>query len=138
MRRLSKLVILAGVLPLTALGCGLAGGSGYDEFAPEPSREVTLTVTNQNFYDATLHAVWPSYRVRLGVVSGNTEKTFTFRWERTELRILIGLQSVGTQLTQVMAVDPGDELELVIDPSLDKRIRLARRRGGQERDLSPS
>ncbi|MFQ6045236.1 MAG: hypothetical protein ACE5PT_02620 [Gemmatimonadales bacterium] len=130
-----KRSFFTGACALGVVACGLAGGGGgataggYEEFATEGGRELTLTVINQNFYDATITAVWPSYNERIGRVGGNTTQTFTLRWQPSSLRMRIGLQSVGTYTTDAMEVDPGDELELVIDPALDKRIRIRRRSG---------
>lgn len=128
-------VILAGACALGLAACGLAGAGsgapvgGYEDLATEAGRELTLTVINQNFYDATITAVWPSYNERVGRVGGNTTQTFKLRWQPSSLRMRIGLQSVGAYTTDAMEVNPGDELELVIDPALDKRIRIRRRAG---------
>ena len=89
----------------------------------QPSRDITLVAKNQNFYDATLHAIGlGGTRQRLGNVSGNTEETFVFRWSSVELRIEIDLLSVGSIVTEPLPVDEGDELELIIAPDLHRRI----------------
>jgi hypothetical protein len=105
-------------------GCGLFGGGSQTE---PRQHDLTLNVKNQNYYDATLYAVYQSRRQRIGTVTGLSERTFTFDWGHRDIRIEISLLSVGSYFTEPMSIDDGDELELVIDPALDKRIRLRRR-----------
>ena len=89
--------------------------------------EIALRVINQNYYDARLFARWRNgRRVSIGHVTGFNEETFVFRWEYFDLQVEINLLSVGIHYTPWMNVDHGDELELVIDPSLDKRITIKR------------
>lgn len=113
-----------GVLALlVAPGCSTLGRSGEGDSAdPEQGRELTLHVINQNFYDATIYAVWGSYRRRLGVVTGQREDTFRFRWAPLELSIEIRLLSVGSTTTYSLPVDQGDVLELTVQPDLHRRI----------------
>jgi len=89
--------------------------------------EISLHVINQNFYDARLFARWRSgHRSSIGQITGFNEETFVFPWQYFDIQIEIVLLSVGTHLTPWMVVDKGDELELVIDPSLHRRIRSRR------------
>lgn len=106
-------------------GCGAASRAQYeDEFAEPESRELTLHVRNQNFYDATLYALSPGgQRVRLGIARGNSEETFTFRWPHWDLRVVINLLAAGASATHSLPVREGDELELVITPDLHRRTR---------------
>ncbi|MFQ5703630.1 MAG: hypothetical protein ACE5HT_06380 [Gemmatimonadales bacterium] len=117
-RRKSVMGIAAATLAFNA--CGLSGGSQN----PAPEQQITLSVKNQNFYDATLYAVWDTYNFRIGRVASNETQTFTMAWRPQDLRISINLQSVGSYLTLPMTVARGDELELYIEPSLDKHIQL--------------
>ena len=118
---------LTGVLGLVAAvsGCGLLGRGrqgdmGWDD---DPSvRELTLHVINENFYPATIYAVWSGYRKRLGVVEGQREDTFRFRWEPMELSVEIRLLAVGSTTTYSLPVDEGDILELRVQPDLHHRI----------------
>ncbi len=109
------------VLALVTVSCGMFGGGSGDEFVSAADRELTLHVKNQNFYDATLYAVDNGYRQRLGVVTGNAERTFRFRWTRLDLAIGIDLLAAGTSVTQPLSVTQGDELELIIQPDLHRR-----------------
>lgn len=126
MKAILRPSIAAGLVLLLA-GCSFLSGSPDD---PQPlrNREVTILVINQNFLDASLYALWNNgRRFRIGAVTGNTEKEFTLRWEATSLQIQIRLLSVeGSYLTDPMSVYEGDYLELVVDPGLDRRIRLRR------------
>ena len=111
---------------LIVLACGRSGQASDNSaqgHIPDRTRDLTLSVRNQNFYDATLYAIAPGhYRQRLGFVTGNSEDTFTFRWSAIELRIEIDLLSVGSTVTEPLPVDEGDELELIITPDLHRRI----------------
>ncbi len=126
----SRLSVVSCVVAVALAACGRSvGGGPNDEFEPRRGQELTLEVRNQNFYDATLYAVWQSgLRYRLGTVSGNGKRTFTFRWQSLQLQIEIDLLSVGKHFTDPMPVDKGDELELVIEPALDRRIQLRKPR----------
>lgn len=111
-------------LVLVVAGCGPLGGGSR---AAPRGHELTLNVKNQNYYDATLYALYQSRRQQIGTVSGMSERAFSLDWGHPDIRIEIYLLSVGSHFTEPMFIEDGDELELVIDPSLDKRIRLRRR-----------
>jgi hypothetical protein len=84
-------------------------------------------VENQNFYDATVFALARSgEQRRLGIVTGNSEGTFTFRWVQDELRVIIRLLAGGSTATEPILVNPGDSLNLVITPDLHYKIPAER------------
>ena len=119
----------AGVLvgALLVGGCslvgGMFGGEPDPDAEPAPKPVLTLHVQNQNFYDATIYAVARSgERQRLGVVTGNNEGTFTFRWLQDEIRVLIQLLAGGAKMTDPILVSPGDSLELIIQSDLHLKI----------------
>jgi hypothetical protein len=118
--------VAAAAMAALVAGCGLVG-RGPAAFG----EELTLHVTNQNFYDATLYATWASHQMRLGTVIGHDSNTFAFRWRPANLRIEIRLLSVGSYFTEPMAVAPGEELELVIQPDLHRRITRSERTEGR-------
>ena len=122
----SRVVFALVFVCLTVFACGRSGQASDNPAQgpiPNRTRDLSLTVKNQNFYDATLYAMAPGhYRQRLGFVTGNSEDTFTFRWSAIELRIEIDLLSVGSTITEPLPVDEGDELELIITPDLHRRI----------------
>jgi len=110
---------------LLLCGCALLGGGkgGSEEDQPRPAPVLTLHVENQNFYDATLYALARSgEQQRLGVVTGESQGTFTFRWQQDELRVIIRLLAGGTTATDPILVNPGDSLNLIITPDLHLRI----------------
>jgi len=119
--RMTALAQLGATLMLCA--CGLVGGGGGGEEEPRPEPILTLHVENQNFYDATLYALSRGGdRQRLGVVGGNNQATFTFRWLQDELRVIIQLLAGGSTATESMLVSPGDSLNLIIQPDLHLKI----------------
>jgi hypothetical protein len=112
---------LASVTALIVPVVACAGGR-RDVGEVEPVRELTLHVLNDNFYPATIYAVWSGYRRRLGVVEGNQEDTFRFTWSPMELSVEIRLLAVGSTTTYSLPVDEGDVLELRVQPDLHRRI----------------
>jgi hypothetical protein len=117
---------LAKWIPILGVACliGAAPGGG----GPTPAvaqvqdsvtrRGISLEVDNQNFYDATIYAVRPGLRQRVGYVTGEGKDTFTFRWPDGDLQVEIDLLAVGSYYTQVMDVQQGDELQLTVLPYL--------------------
>lgn len=105
--------------------CGLVSRQvEEEEFAEPRSRELTLYVRNQNFYDATLYAVSRGgYRLRLGVARGNSEETFVFRWPHLDLRIVIDFLAAGASFTESLPVEEGEELQLIIEADSHLRGR---------------
>ena len=119
---LSATLLLGGC---ALLGGGRSGSEGEDQ--PRPAPVLTLHVENQNFYDATLYALARSgEQQRLGVVTGNSQGTFTFRWQQDELRVIIRLLAGGSTATEPILVNPGDSLNLVITPDLHLKIPTER------------
>jgi hypothetical protein len=120
-------VALLACVSVYVTGCGRLGGGSEEAFVPMRDNELALHVINQNYYDARLFARWRNgRRVSIGHVTGFDEETLIFRWVDFDLQVEINLLSVGVHFTPWMNVERGDELELVIDPSLDRRIRIKR------------
>ncbi len=118
-------LVLTGLGALSLLvSCALLGHKSKDE-EEEPAKptQITLHVENQNFYDATVYALARSgERQRLGTVTGNGQGTFTFRWLHDELRVIIQLLAGRSSATETIPVNPGDTLNLVIQPDLHLKI----------------
>lgn len=117
MRSLIRSMVLLPVI-IAVTSCAHGGGATeeFDEFAEPVNPELTLTVRNDNFYDATLYAVSRGgQRQRLGIVTGNQRGTFKFRWPHDELRVEIQLLAAGGTSSWSMPVTQGDELELIIE-----------------------
>ena len=101
-------------------GCASATGSPGTPFGEEAlDTSVRIYVTNLNFSDATLWAVTQGSRRRLGILTGKTEEVFTLPWETSlDLQIEIDLLAGPRCTTRAMPVDPGDDIELIIDQDL--------------------
>ncbi len=124
MKRFSvRLLHVAVALFAVACSSGTqrTGGRG-----PDPDREVSVTVKNENFYDATVYTCRGTQRDRLGVVGSNNTRDFTFRWVSGDLRFLIDFTGGGRYLSQAMQVETGDELQFVITINLYRGIGNAR------------
>ncbi len=80
----------------------------------DPTREVVVSVKNENFYDATVYTCRRTQRDRLGVVTSNGTREFTFRWVNADLRFLVDFIGGGRYLTTLLRVQTGDRLQLVI------------------------
>lgn len=119
----ATMALRLGAAALLFSACSLLSGHGGEDEEPAPAPELTLHVENQNFYDATIYALAQSgERHRLGVVTGNNQGTFTFRWLQNELRVVIQLLAGRSTATEMMLVNPGDSLNLVIQPDLHLKI----------------
>lgn len=90
------------------------GGAQAAKPAGKAARSIAITVHNDNFHDATVYALRPGLRQRLGWIRGYGKDSFTFRWPAGDLRLEIDLLANGRYYTQVMDVSEGDELELTI------------------------
>ena len=114
-------------LALAVFGCA-GSGSSLDELTPSPDPVISLHVRNQNFYDAAIYVVAPAVpERRIGTVTGNTERTLSFRWTWTEVQVLVRLVGAASFVTETMPVQAGDELELTITPDADRAQGALRR-----------
>jgi hypothetical protein len=105
------------VLLLAAGACGTRTSfPGQDPFAGNGGApQVRIVVRNANFYDATLTAITDGGRRRLGTVVGNQSSVFTMPWDFTGgLRIEIDLLAGPSCTTELIAVNPGDDVRLEI------------------------
>ena len=124
MKRLSVGLLYVAVA-LFAAACGSAR-QRIGERGPDPDREVSVTVKNENFYDAAVYACRGTLQDRLGVVTSNTTRDFTFRWITSDLRFLIDFTGAGRYLSTAMHVETGDELQFVITSNFNRGIGNAR------------
>jgi len=113
-------VLLAAVLALGASGCASFGGgetrNGWDVGA-ERNETIRLTVTNQNFSDARIFALWNGERRRLGIVTGNRSETFTMNWRPgATLRIEVDFVGGGSFVSDGISSWPGESWEFIIPP----------------------
>lgn len=118
-KRLLRHSAVLAALTLTAPACGR--GKAPNPFASPASRDgkVSVRVENQNFGDATVHAVRGGERIRLGEVVGKMEGNFDLRWNFSlpmefEIHITGGL---GCRV-RALSVDPGDRVWVRIPPEI--------------------
>ena len=109
---------LAMLVTLVAAGCAsFAGGesrSGWD-VGGEGRETVSLRVSNQNFSDARVYALWNGERRRLGLVTGNSSQTFTMNWRPgATLRIEVDFVAGGSFVSEGISSWPGESWEFII------------------------
>ena len=108
-----RLVVLAVVLAGTGFGCS-ASSQASPFSSPEDAR-IIIEVDNRNFLDATLHAVWPGKRTRLGTVIGITSANFRLAWSGVHLlQIEIDLLAGPSCITEPISASPGEIIVLDI------------------------
>lgn len=114
---------LVCLLPIAMAGCG-GGSGGVRNPNPFEADEdlVRIEVLNRNFADATLRMLVAGSRRTLGRVTGHTNRTFRLEWPYSRpLRIEIDLLAGQNCITREIFVQPGDVLELQIEPGLAGR-----------------
>ena len=103
---------------LTASGCRTA--------APQPAdagpTTATLTVQNNQFNDRVIYVVVGGARQRLGIArgEGTTQMTIPRTWLTgpQPLRFLaVPIGGMGAERSQQITVYPGDDVEMVLDPT---------------------
>lgn len=105
------------MVALAATGCVKL--TGRDPFEAPATRQgggqIEVRVENLNFGDATIHALRGGERIRLGRVTGKSERRFELSWGfSVSLRFevdLVGGESCGVP---PLTVDPGDSIWLRI------------------------
>jgi hypothetical protein len=116
MRSLLRSFSIGSVLILTA-GC-----AGHNQRpAPNPDDPAMVQVENRGFADMVIYAVSGSQRVRLGLATGNSTKSFTI--PATLIRGSSPLKFLAdpiggsrTPITEEMVVQTGDIVTLTIPP----------------------
>jgi len=115
-RRPLALFLFVGALA----GCGPASaGSEAGAFGTDPAtaEAVQVTIQNQNFYDATVTALWEGgSRERVGIVTGLTTRTFTIETRSDALRFEIDFLAGGNFVGELVPANPGDHIELTLSP----------------------
>jgi hypothetical protein len=120
--------ILAAAILVAFTGCA---GQARNPFSNEPDPregQVRVSVDNQNFGDATVHALRGGERIRLGEVTGKTEKDFTVRWTVSfAMEFEIRLVGGGSCGIRGFAVDPGDRVHVTIPTEISPNSCFARK-----------
>ena len=120
MRPFSRARLAFVLVALATAGCGPAGGRPVALFGePGGKQLLTIKVSNNNFNDATLHALLEGgVRRRLGTVTGKGTGSFTLEWTNTApLQIEIDFLAGSKCTTQAINAQPGDALDLMIGVS---------------------
>ena len=100
---------VAFFLCASLLGCGPRSG------LLRPRESVQLTVQNNRFEDATIHALWKGgAKRRVGVVTGKTSETFSFERVSDEVQFLVDFVAAEDYTVETIDVQRGDHLDLVI------------------------
>lgn len=127
MIRSTPSLALAGVL--LAAACASGARPTRDPFAG-PSSEarapgLQVRVINRNFYDARIHAVVGARRIRLGVVSGNSEEVYPLNWQVTDqLSMEIDLVGGARFITPPITASPDERVTLTVESRLENsRLR---------------
>jgi len=121
--RMHLITRAAMCLALIAMAAA-CGGRGGPSVAPElATRDLTVEVRNYNFYDATIYALHGGERLRLGIAQAKSNSTFTFRWDLGDLRFVIDFIGAGELLGELLPVDPGDDLVLIVGQEDHRRAR---------------
>ena len=112
-RPIERMFVVA--LALAAAGCASAGARPADEIA---SRDMRLTVENHRFSDAVVYAVWGAGpRDRLGMVTGNTTRTFATPVRRGgDMRVEVHFVGGDDLVAETIGVFEGDDIHLLIQP----------------------
>lgn len=108
-------------LLLLLVGCSHPGRSSRATFPSDPGAEsIRVYVTNRNFMDATVWALTTGSRDRLGIVTGKREAVFTIPWDfSTDLWLEIDMLAGARCTTESLPVDPGDDIEVIIDVDMN-------------------
>ena len=111
-----------------AFACAGGSGTGATTSSIGPAHEkeeISVEVQNQNFYDATIYAYRAGNRTRLGVVEAQGTRSFEFVWITGDLRFLVDFFANGCIFTELMSVDLGDDLLLILEPREYRRASQA-------------
>ena len=102
-----------------------SGGQPTRAVRTERGFDYTLEVRNQNFNSVTIYLYRLGARDRMGVVEGNTTRTYNFDWPATEVRILMSFLAGGCVLTEELPLVEGDDLLLIVGAGDDRRASRA-------------
>ena len=112
-------LIRASLVPLVVITASC--GARSQEAGPEPSESAMVQVQNQGFADMVVYAVSGGQRIRLGLATGHSTKTFVI--PRTLVRgagpIRFLADPIGgnrTPVSEELTVQPGEVVTLTIPP----------------------
>jgi hypothetical protein len=118
MRRFNRFAVPTSfALALLLGGCASSSGTNanVDPFrGGDAADDVLLTVENNDFRDATIHAIWNGMRRRVGTVTGKTSATFRMEWRSEDIQLAIDYLGGGGYVSERVPVTQGDHLNFVI------------------------
>lgn len=104
---------------LFASGCAAPRAGSPFEVAAEGDRSIRIEVRNFNFADATLYARRGAERIRMGVVTGKTDRTFDLPWPVSyPLQVEIDLLAGERCTTRPRSVEPGEIILIQIQVAI--------------------
>ena len=107
-----------------------AGGGAPSPFGTDGRRGVVeIRVDNVSFNDATIFAITPQRRRRLGVVQGKSSGRFTLEWEGLQ-SVEIGVDLLAAQgfVSQAMTIAPGEVIDVQIREPVSNSVVTRRER----------
>ncbi len=111
-----RIAVLCVLSAVAGFGCRSSGGSNGGSGTPFVSQgdaRIRVEVENIGYWNATLYAIWPGRRLRLGTVTGTRTSNFVLPWDRSlEFRVEIDLLAGPSCLTREIWADPGDIIVL--------------------------
>ena len=106
--------VLTFALLFSSACAATQAGNPFDAPAQGEST-IRIEVQNLNFADATLFARRGSERIRMGVVTGKTDRTFDIPWTISyPLQVEINLLAGDRCITRPRSVEPGEVVLLQI------------------------
>lgn len=104
---------------LFTTGCAATQTANPFDGAVQGDRTIRIEVRNFNFADATLFARRGSQRIRMGVVTGKTDRNFDVPWTiSVPLQVEINLLAGDRCITPPRNVEPGEVILLQIPINL--------------------
>jgi hypothetical protein len=106
---------------LVALILLAACGGRSAQSSPDPDAQAMLQVENRSFSDMVIYAVDSGQRIRLGIVTGNSTRSFPLPTYLVgaggRLRLLADpIGGNRTPVSEELTVQPGDIVTLTIPP----------------------
>lgn len=108
-------LVLVGIAVAVLSGCAqlFDRGGGDDDLWDRASGgggDITLSIRNDNYYDARVYARWNGERDRLGLVTGLTSEVFTMSGRSGSLRLEVDFVATRNFVSRPVQVGPGDHL----------------------------
>jgi hypothetical protein len=110
------------MLLATAAACARAASRMEDEPESQSADSVTIAITNDNFYDARVHALYTGgNRYALGTVGSNGQRAaVTIRWEPKPIVFeILFIISGAVYVSHPVQAASGDTIEVRLPPNIE-------------------